>query len=91
MVVAGLSDKRVLLAFAVLVIAFVAWTQNLVENSALVFLAAAAVLVIALTGRVHPGNDNDFELHEKEPNEIDGLSEHPEAHEEEARGYLAGH
>ncbi len=96
MVLAGLEDKRVLLAFAVLVIAFVVWTQNMMDNSVLVFLAAAAVLVIALMGTVHGGDDgngNDSDSHDSHSghDEIEGLSEHPESHEEEAHGISAGH
>ena len=85
----GSGNNSVFFAAAILVIAFVVWTQNLVDNSVLVLLAALALLAIAVMGRVHEG-DSDFESPGSH-GEIEGLHEHPEAHEEEAHGYPAGH
>jgi flagellar biosynthesis component FlhA len=86
----SLKNPRVLLAFAVFIAAFAAWTQT-PENSLVILIVAAALLAVALMWRVHPEHEEDFEAHEKKDHDIPGLSEHPESHEEEAHGYPAGH
>ncbi len=85
----GSENQTIFFAAAILVVAFIVWSQNLVENGVLVLLAALALLAVALMGRVHE-HESDFEEHETK-GEIEGLHEHPESHEEEARGYPAGH
>jgi hypothetical protein len=88
----GSRNKTVFLAVAVLVIAFFVWTQNAVDNSTLILLAAVALLVVALAGTVseaHEGGEGGAGGHEEEePIDFGG---HPEAFEEEVHETPAGH